>query len=169
MSVVPAEPPHPPNPGEAPRIRFLAVRIAARALNGRSKAEVDLRRVDGRVVTGRGEADPSVYGDQRAAALACVEALGLCDGAGHRFELLGVKNVRAFDQTIVLVQLGVTTPRGYLRLVGCAVGDDDLVAATVRAVLNASNRVLWMPMTGGAPEQLAAAGVAAPEDADSAG
>ena len=168
MSVVPDEPPHSPNTGEAPRIRFLAVRIAARTLNGRSRAEVDLRRVDGRVVTGRGEADPSVYGDQRAAALACVEALGQCGGAGHRFELLGVKNVRAFDQTIVLLQLGAATGRGYLRLVGCAVGDDDLVAATVRAVLNASNRVLWLPLATGGPDPVAEV-LAAPENVPAGG
>jgi hypothetical protein len=159
MSVVPADPMYPPNPGEAPRIRFVAVRIAARALNGRSRAEVDLRRVDGLVVSGQGEAEPSVYGDQRAAAIATTEALGKADGAGHRFELLGVKNVRAFDQTIVLVQLGVGTGRGYLRLVGSAVGDDDLVAATVRAVLNASNRILWMPASRLVAEQAAHEGV----------
>jgi hypothetical protein len=81
--------------------------------------------------------------DQRAAAAATVRALAEVAVTGHRFELLGVKNVRAFDQTIGLVLLQTVAGDAPPRLVGAAVGDDDLLRATVRAVLNASNRVLW--------------------------
>ena len=140
----------PPDAGEAPRIRFLALRTA-RSPRGRSHVEVDLRRLDGEVVTGVAEEDPSVFGDQRAAAMATVQALSRANTGGRRFELLGVKNVRAFDQTVVLVQVAVTGGGAPPRLVGSSVGDEDLVGATVRAVLNASNRVLWMPSDARAP------------------
>jgi membrane-bound lytic murein transglycosylase D len=80
--------------------------------------------------------------------VATVQALGRANSGGRRFELLGVKNVRAFDQTVVLVQVAVTGGDVPPRLVGSSVGDDDLVGATVRAVLNASNRVLWVPSDG---------------------
>lgn len=146
MSVAPPDP-SASAAGEAPRIRFLGVRVV-RAPNGRSRVEVELRPIAGGVVMGCAEAEPSVFCDQRAAAIATADALGRANAVGVRFEVSGVKNVRAFDQAIVLVQLvasgGVDPSRGPQRLVGASVGDDDLVAATVRAVLNASNRVLWM-------------------------
>ena len=93
-------------------------------------------------------------GDLRAAAAATLDALHGASGTAHRFTLLGVKNVRAFDQHVLLVQLGVAAPAGAAagdgptRLVGCAAAAEDLMRAAVFAVLNASNRVLWRPPAG---------------------
>ena len=166
-------PPPPPARGEPPRIRFIALRVS-RAPSGRCRAEVELESVDGQSLCGAADSQAIAEGDLRAAAAATLDALhqasspGARGGTGPRFALLGVKNVRAFDQTIVLLQLGAATGRGYLRLVGCAVGDDDLVAATVRAVLNASNRVLWLPLATGGPDPVAEV-LAAPENVPAGG
>jgi hypothetical protein len=75
-------------------------------------------------------------------AEATLEALHRAASTGHRFELLGVKTVRAFDETVVLAQVAVVAGRGPTRLVGAAMGDDDQPRAAVLAVLNATNRVL---------------------------
>jgi hypothetical protein len=154
--VSPAEPaaPGPPAPrGDPPRIRFLGLGVS-RAPSGRCRATVTLERTDGRRVEGAADVEASAAGDLRAAAAATLEALHrAAPGGDHRFALLGVKSVRAFDRHVVLVQLGLAAAPGSVdgptALVGSAFADGDLMRATVLAVLNASNRVLWV--AGAAP------------------
>ena len=135
--------------GEPPRIRFVALRVS-RAASGRCRAEVELEAVDGRTVVGAADVQAIAEGDLRAAAAATLDALhqaGPAGTAAPRFTLLGVKSVRAFDQHVLLVQVGVEPGVGRpARLVGSAFADADLMRATVLAVLNASNRVLWGPL-----------------------
>lgn len=135
---------------QPPRIRY----VAARAHNtpaGQSHAEVELERLDGQRVVGHRSGQSSALGAVRIAAEATIDALHLAVASDVRFELVGVKTVRAFDQTVVLVLLTTRTERGLVRLVGAAVGDSgdpaDLARAAVLAVLNASNRVLGRIVT----------------------
>jgi hypothetical protein len=129
----------------ASRIRFVEARTR-KSPTGLCHADVELERVDGERVVGSRSGQPSAMGAIRVAAEATVEALHRAVTAEQRFELVGVKTVRAFDQTVVLVLLTTRTSRGLVRLVGAAVGDSaddaDVSRAAVLAVLNASNRVL---------------------------
>ena len=145
-------PPPPSFRGEPPRIRFIALRVS-RAPSGRCRAEVELESVDGQSLCVAADSQAIAEGDLRAAAAATLDALhqaasaGTPGGTGPRFALLGVKNVRAFDQHVILVQLGAESAEGEppRRLMGSAFADADLMRAAVLAVLNASNRVLWGP------------------------
>jgi hypothetical protein len=133
------------NEPPAGRIRFIEAR--SRDLpSAQCAVEVELERVDGRRVVGSRSGMPSAIGAIRIAAEAAVEALHLAVAEDQRFDLVGVKSVRAFDQTVVLVLLTTRGPRGVVRLVGAAVGESadaaDVTRAAVLAVLNASNRVL---------------------------
>ena len=134
--------------GEPPRIRFVGLDVS-RASSGSCRATVRLAGTDGRQVEGAADGEASAAADLRAAALATVEALHQAARTPHRFSLLGVKSVRAFDRHVVLVQLGFAPAPGAVgaptQLVGSAFADDDLMRAAVLAVLNASNRVLWLP------------------------
>ena len=134
-----------PHPETASRIRFVEARTR-KAPSGQCHADVELERLDGGRVVGSRSGQSSAVGPLRIAAEATIEALHLAVGDGERFELVGVKTVRAFDQTVVLVLLITRTARGLVRLVGAAVGDSaddaDVSRAAVLAVLNASNRVL---------------------------
>ncbi len=134
--------------GEPPRIRFIGLGVS-RGSSGRCRATVTLERIDGGTVDGAADVEASAAGDLRAGAAATLDALHRASSSGHRFALLGVKSVRAFDRHVVLVQLGVTAAEGAVgvpaQLVGSAFADGDLMRATVLAVLNATNRVLWSP------------------------
>ncbi|MDQ3426348.1 MAG: hypothetical protein M3477_00825, partial [Gemmatimonadota bacterium] len=59
------------------------------------------------------------------------------------FELLGVKAVRAFDATVVIVSLLVQGEgsSGH-RVVGSYLTDNDTARGAALAVLNATNRIL---------------------------
>jgi hypothetical protein len=133
------------NEQAAARIRFIEARTRGDQ-RAQCAVEVELERVDGRRVVGTRSGMPSAIGSIRIAAEAAVEALHLAVAEDQRFELVGVKSVRAFDQTVVLVLLTTRGPRGVVRLVGAAVGESadagDVTRAAVLAVLNASNRVL---------------------------
>ncbi|GLC28086.1 hypothetical protein [Roseisolibacter agri] len=127
--------------GEPRRVRLLALR-AQRFPSGLCRAEVELQRLDGTTVVGVREGHAIALGDLRIVAEATLDALHRASSSGMRFELLGVKTVRAFDETVVLVQVAVVAGREPVRLVGAAMGDTDLPHAAVLSVLNATNRVL---------------------------
>jgi hypothetical protein len=59
-------------------------------------------------------------------------------------EVVGVKAVRAFDGWVVVTRINGSRGKERYRLLGAAPceGEDDLPGAAVKAVLNASNRVL---------------------------
>jgi len=58
------------------------------------------------------------------------------------FELLGVKAVRAFDATVVIVSLSARGPEEATRLVGSCLTEKDPPRGAALAVLNATNRLL---------------------------
>ncbi|MDF1505829.1 hypothetical protein [Roseisolibacter sp. H3M3-2] len=130
--------------GDGWRVRLVAVRIR-RLPAGLARAEVDLQRPDGPVVTGTHEGPASADGDLRVVADATLDALHRASGGAVRFALQGVKTVRAFDETVVLVQVAVVAGRAPVRLVGAAMGDADHARTAVLSVLNATNRILGQP------------------------
>jgi len=127
--------------GEPARIQFVDYR-SRRSPNGMVFVEVELARLDGDRVVGAASGQPSVIGDLRIAAEAAISALRLAVVTGQRFEIAGVKTVRAFDATVVLVSVVDLADPTAKRLLGSAFAAGDDGAAAVRAVLNATNRVL---------------------------
>lgn len=79
-------------------------------------------------------------GDLRLAAMATLNALTQATGGVLAFVLIGVKPVRAFEATVIMVGISLQRDGETTRLVGAAIADDDQLVATVRAVLHATNR-----------------------------
>jgi hypothetical protein len=92
---------------------------------------------------GESEGLASQAGELRCAAEACVIALTKAVQDAVRFELLGVKAVRAFDANVVIVSLAIPEQNQTHRLVGCYLTEDqDPTKGAALAVLNATNRIL---------------------------
>ena len=131
-----------PNP-LSERLRF-AEFVLDRLPNGRCRAKVGLTWRDSEAFAGESEGLASQAGELRCAAQACVEAL--CQAvaqSGMTFELLGVKAVRAFDATVVIVSMATTGGEGSdQRVVGSVLTETDPARAAALAVLNATNRIL---------------------------
>ncbi|HWN20044.1 MAG TPA: hypothetical protein VNO19_14125 [Gemmatimonadales bacterium] len=124
------------------RLRFAEFTLD-RLPNGRCRARVGLTWRDSEQFTGEGEGLASQAGELRCSAQACVVALGQAvkDG-GLGFELLGVKAVRAFDATVVIVSLAVHGEGNGTRVVGSYLTEADTPRGAALAVLNATNRIL---------------------------
>jgi hypothetical protein len=71
-----------------------------------------------------------------------VHALAQAVPDGMVFELLGVKAVRAFDATVVIVSLSTNGEGSDQRVVGSVLTELDPGRAAALAVLNATNRIL---------------------------
>jgi hypothetical protein len=126
------------------RLRFAEFTLD-RLPNGRCRARVGLTWRDSEQFTGEGEGLASQAGELRCSAQACVVALGQAvQGVGLSFELLGVKAVRAFDATVIIVSLAVhgEGPGGGQRVVGSYLTETDTGRGAALAVLNATNRIL---------------------------
>lgn len=129
-----------PNP-LSERMRF-AEFVLDRLPNGRCRAKVGLTWRDSEAFTGESEGLCSQAGELRCAAQACVLALGQAVQGGMVFELLGVKAVRAFDATVVIVSLSTNAEGSDQRVVGSVLTEQDPARAAALAVLNATNRML---------------------------
>jgi hypothetical protein len=127
--------------GSNERLRF-AEFLLERLPNGRCRARVGLTWRDSEQFTGECEGLSSQAGELRCAAQACVIALGQAVRGPLGFELLGVKAVRAFDATVVIVSLAATGEQGNQRIVGSYLTDTDMARGAALAVLNATNRIL---------------------------
>jgi hypothetical protein len=92
--------------------------------------------------TGEDEGLGSQAGELRCAAQACVLALTQAVQGGMSFELLGVKAVRAFDATVVIVSMAVQGEGAGHRVVGSYLTESDAPRGAALAVLNATNRIL---------------------------
>lgn len=132
--------PHDAGAPDPPRVRLLDVRVQ-RSPAGRQRVEVDLMSPDGRKVTGTHEDAPSATSDVRIAAEAALAALRDALPAAPRFVIAGAKTVRAFDQTVTLVLIGIEGHMGPARFLGAAANEEFVPRAAVLAVLNATNRV----------------------------
>ena len=131
-------------PGEvhhAERLRFQDFTFE-RLANGRCRARVVLSWVDGRQFVGESEGIVSQAGELRCSAHATVRALERVAQPKVGFEVLGVKAVRAFDATVVIVSLAARVDSTTSRLVGSYLTDKDPPRGAALAVLNATNRVL---------------------------
>jgi hypothetical protein len=90
----------------------------------------------------------TLQGVIKAASQATLTATLACasqpETSGIKLEVVGVKAVRAFDGWVVVTRINGTSGDERLRLLGAAPceDEDDLPNAAVKAVLNASNRVM---------------------------
>src|SRR2546425_4722823 len=99
-----ATPPGMGGVGVAERLRFQDFAFK-RLASGRCKARVVLGWSDGRQFVGESDGVTSQTGELRCCAAAAVQALEQAVQTKMAFELLGVKAVRAFDATVVIVSL----------------------------------------------------------------
>jgi len=128
-------PPHPE------RLRFQDFTFE-RLASGRCRARVVLSWADGRQFVGEAEGVISQAGELRCSAAAAVRALERVVHPKVGFELLGIKAVRAFDATVVIVSLSARTDTSVSRLVGSYLAATDSQKGAALAVLNATNRML---------------------------
>lgn len=124
-----------------PRLRFAEFRIN-RLASGRCSASVTLTGPGGVRYTGDAEGLSSQAGELRCAAQACIGALTQSVQGELSFECLGVKAVRAFDATVVIVSLATRGEGAPQRVVGSVLTEEDPTRAAALAVLNATNRLL---------------------------
>ena len=129
-----------PNPS-GDRLRFAEFTLD-RLPNGRCRARVGLTWKESEQFTGESEGLGSQAGELRTAAEACVRALTDAVQGAMGFELLGVKAVRAFDATVVIVSLAVQGEEDGHRVVGSYLTENDAARGAALAVLNATNRIL---------------------------
>jgi hypothetical protein len=127
--------------GGGERLRFEHFEFQ-RLASGRCRAKVVLRAADGRQFSGESEGIISQAGELRCGAAATVRALERVAQPQLTLELLGVKAVRAFDATVVIVSLSTRQAARAARLVGAYLTETDPPRGAALAVLNATNRVL---------------------------
>ena len=125
-------------PADAPRVRLVAVQVR-RSPSGQARVEVVLDAPSGERVSAVREGLSGEAADVRLGAEATVAALNSISDDGLRFELAGAKTVRAFDQLVVLVLVGVKGA-GPARLLGVATNEGEMCRAAAISVLNATNR-----------------------------
>ena len=134
-----------PNGGAASanteRLRFQEFTFQ-RLPNGRCRAKVQLGRAGATLFSGQADGVTSPAGELRCSAEAAVNALDDAVQAEIEFELLGVKAVRAFDATVVIVSLSARQESKATRLVGTYLTETDPPRGAALAVLNATNRIL---------------------------
>jgi hypothetical protein len=128
-------------PPGSERLRFKDFAFQ-RLPSGLCSAKVVLTWADGRHFTGEAEGVISQAGELRCCAAAAVRALERVVQPQMGFELLGVKAVRAFDATVVIVSISARQEGRTSRLVGACLTDDDAPRGAALAVLNATNRIL---------------------------
>lgn len=127
----------------APRGRLRFTRFAfERTPTARCSAEVELEYQPGESVLGRAEGIASSLGDVRLAAEATLRAIDIFTSGTLQFELIGVKQMRAFDANVVIVSILHTDGDMQRRLLGCHLADDDPLRGAVIATLQATNRLL---------------------------
>ena len=110
--------------------------------DARCRARVILERTEGDKFEGVADGMASQAGELRCAAEATARALQAVVGDRLHFELLGVKAVKAFDSSVVIVSLSSRDDGPPTRLVGSCLVDEGLPRGAALAVLNATNRLL---------------------------
>lgn len=120
------------------RVRFVAATVDSSRV-GRAVARVELEWA-GQVHVGELEGETGAAPEQRLTALATLEALGQVLERRVRFQLVGIKPMRAFDADVVVALL--RSDVDGRSLLGAALAADDPNRAASVAVLNATNRIL---------------------------
>ncbi|CAN5656243.1 hypothetical protein BH23GEM6_BH23GEM6_12280 [soil metagenome] len=127
-------------PVPARRARFLSVSIEP-VRTGITAASVQMEW-GGEIFTGRSEGESIPAGEMRSCAQATLKALhAVLEGAAI-FNLIGLKATRIFDTDLVAVLLRSEQAADDQQLIGAAMVVGDPHHAVVRAVLNATNRML---------------------------
>lgn len=125
------------------RLRFVNFKLD-RLPSGECRARVTLAwpdAEDGSRFEGEARGLTSQAGELRCAAQAALLALAQAV-RDPSFDLVGVKAVRAFDATVVIVSLGVPGHTEGPRVVGSYLTEGDVPRGAALAVLNATNRLL---------------------------
>jgi hypothetical protein len=128
-------------PTVEPRVRFTGFKFE-RELNHRCYCEITLERPDGQAFSGTENAVGDGPAELRCIASATVRALEAAIGSPETFEVLGVKAIKAFDTSVVLVAMSARRGDNVQRLVGSYLATDDTERGAALAVLNATNRYL---------------------------
>jgi len=128
-----------PMPEPRRRVRFVSARLTS-PRPGRASAEVALEWA-GQTYSEEMEGESGSAVELRLAALATVRTLEAILGGHMRFDLVGIKGMRAFDTDVVVALLNSEQAAGRA-LVGAALATDNLYRSAALAVLNATNRVL---------------------------
>jgi len=123
------------------RLRFSEFTFE-RTADGRCNAVVELEWWDGLKVRGTASGQSSSTVDLRVAADAALRALELFSDNVLSFELAGIKAIRAFDATVIIVSITNRRADGPRRLLGSALVETDPVRGAVIAALCAANRML---------------------------
>ncbi|HEX7023674.1 MAG TPA: hypothetical protein VF187_02555 [Gemmatimonadales bacterium] len=129
------------------RLRFVNFKLD-RLPSGECRARVTLAWPDGSRFEGEARGLTSQAGELRCAAQASLLALAQAVREPN-FELVGVKSVRAFDATVVIVSLGIPGSSDGPRVVGSYLAEGDVPRGAALAVLNATNRLLARPVPAG--------------------
>ncbi len=122
------------------RLRFVSFRLD-RLPSGECSARVTLAWPQGGRFEGEARGLASQAGELRCAAQACLLALAQAVKE-PAFELVGVKAVRAFDSSVVIVSLGLPGHSESPRVVGSCLVENDAPRGAALAVLHATNRLL---------------------------
>jgi hypothetical protein len=134
-------------PVQHARLRLSSCRLDREA-GALSRVTVEFRAdVGDRPLICRREGPTCAGGDLRLAALATLDAVLETTSASLRFELVGVKPLRAFDTNLIVVGILVHRDGTVTRVVGTAIADDDVLAGVARATLHAVNRLVTPPLT----------------------
>jgi len=125
----------------AQRLRLLSCRLE-RGPIATSRVSVEFEGpAEAQRIVSRQEGSACPGGDLRLAALATLHAITQATCGALRFELIGVKPVRAFDTTVMMVAVFAQHEGAMTRIVGAAIVEDDQLVATARAALHAANRL----------------------------
>jgi hypothetical protein len=127
--------------GRRERLRFTRFHFE-RTPTARCKVEVELEWEPGNSIVGRAEGIATPLGDVRLAAEATLRAIEQFAKNTVQLELMGVKQMRAFDANVVIVSVLATQGGTQRRLLGCHLADQDPLRSAVVATLQATNRVL---------------------------
>lgn len=123
------------------RLRFSEFEFR-RLPSGGCQARVVLEWMPGQQFVGVAEGMASATGSLRCAAEAAVRAIEQSVTTPMTFELLGVKALRAFDSTVIIVSLSTHRETESRRIVGSYLTEDGRERGAALAVLNATNRML---------------------------
>lgn len=127
--------------GAAQRLRLESCRLE-RGPVAMSRVSVEFAGpADGQRIVCHQEGSACPGGDLRLAAIATLNAITQATGGALTFELIGVKPVRAFDTTVMMVAVFAQHGGDVTRIVGAAIVEDDQLMATARAALHAANRL----------------------------
>jgi len=115
--------------------------VLQRTPSGRVSCKVSLAYGED-VHAGSATGTSSPAGDTRLGAEAALHAIESFLNGALKFELIGVKAVRAFDSNVVIVSVRQHGGSGPDKMLGCYLADDDQVRGAAFAVLNATNRTV---------------------------